>query len=119
MARLAQLRLSMSVAIFLVAVIFFIFLVVIMYLFRLPLIFAFLGTLLFIFVEYLIGPVIVRSSTRLRYFRHGEHPWLDSTVRELAQMSEIPAPKLAIVPDPTPNAFVFGRTTRGATLAFH
>jgi len=26
---------------------------------------------------------------------------------------------LAIVPDPTPNAFVFGRTTRGATLAVH
>jgi len=119
MARLAQLRLSMSVAIFLVAVIFFVFLVVLMYLFRLPLIFAFLGTLLFILIEYLIGPFIVRSSTRLRYLRHGEHPWLESTVGELAQMSEIPTPKLAIVPDPTPNAFVFGRTTRGATLAVH
>jgi heat shock protein HtpX len=28
-------------------------------------------------------------------------------------------PKLAIVPDNTPNAFVFGRTTRDATLAVH
>jgi len=119
MARLAQLRLSMSVAVLLVAIIFSAFLVVIMYLFRLPLIFALFGTLIFILIEYLIGPAIVRSSTRLRYLRSGEHPWFESTVKELAQKSEIPMPKLAIVPDPTPNAFVFGRTTRGATLAVH
>jgi len=119
MARLAQLRLSMSAAVLLVAIIFSAFLVVIMYLFRLPLIFALLGTLIFILIEYLIGPAIVRSSTRLRYLRSGEHPWLESTVKELAQKSEIPMPKLAIVPDPTPNAFVFGRTTRDATLAVH
>jgi heat shock protein HtpX len=119
MARLAQLRLSMSVAVLLVAIVFSAFLVVIMYLFQLPLIFALLGTLLFILIEYLIGPAIVRSSTRLKYLRPGEHPWLESTVKELAQKSEIPMPKLAVVPDPTPNAFVFGRTTRGATLAVH
>jgi len=119
MAKLAQLRLSMSVAVLLVAIIFSAFLVIIMYLFRLPLIFALFGTLLFILIEYLIGPAIVRSSTRLRYLRPGEHPWLESTVKELAQKSEIPMPKLAIVPDPTPNAFVFGRTTRDATLAVH
>jgi len=119
MARLAQLRLSMSVAVLLVAIIFSAFLVVIMYLFRLPLIFALLGTLIFILIEYLIGPAIVRSSTRLRYLRPGEHPWLESTVKELAQKSEIPTPKLAIVPDSTPNAFVFGRTTRDAALAVH
>jgi len=119
MARLAQLKLSMSVAVLLVAIIFSAFLVVIMYLFRLPLIFALFGTLLFILIEYLIGPAIVRSSTRLRYLRPGEHPWLESTVKELAQKSEIPMPKLAVVPDSTPNAFVFGRTTRDATLAVH
>jgi len=119
MARLSQLKLSMSVAVLLVAIIFSAFLVVIMYLFRLPLIFALFGTLLFILIEYLIGPAIVRSSTRLRYLRPGEHPWLESTVKELAQKSEIPTPKLAVVPDSTPNAFVFGRTTRDATLAVH
>jgi len=119
MARLAQLRLSMSVAVLLVAVIFSAFLVAIMYIFRLPLIFALFGTLIFMLIEYLIGPAIVRLSTRLRYLRSGEHPWLESTVKDLAQKSEIPMPKLAVVPDPTPNAFVFGRTTRDATLAVH
>src|SRR6266480_7738051 len=28
-------------------------------------------------------------------------------------------PRIAISPDPTPNAFVFGRTSKGATLAVH
>ena len=109
----------MSTAVLLAAIIFSAFLVAIMYLFQLPLILALLGTLLFILIEYLIGPAIVRSSTRLKYLRPGEHPWLESTVKELAQKTEIPTPKLALVPDPTPNAFVFGRTTRGATLAVH
>ncbi len=62
---------------------------------------------------------MVRWSTKLRYLKPGEHPWLESTVKDLAEKSGLPSPKLAIVPDLTPNAFVFGRTTRGATLAVH
>jgi heat shock protein HtpX len=62
---------------------------------------------------------MVKWSTSLRYLKPGEHPWLEATVKDLAEKSAIPPPKLAIVPDPTPNAFVFGRTTRGATLAVH
>jgi len=119
MARLAQLRLSMTFSVLLVAVIFSVFLAIIMAIVRLPLIYAVFGTLLFILVQYWIGPAIVRASTRLRYLRPGEHPWLESTVKDLAQKSGIPPPKLAIVPDRTPNAFVFGRTTGDATLAVH
>jgi Zn-dependent protease with chaperone function len=37
----------------------------------------------------------------------------------LADKSGLPVPRLAIVPDETPNAFVFGRTAKGATLAVH
>src|SRR2546426_10628686 len=37
----------------------------------------------------------------------------------MASTSGIPMPRLAISPDPTPNAFVFGRTQKSATLAFH
>lgn len=62
---------------------------------------------------------MVKWSTRLHYLKPGEHPWLETTVKGIAEKSAIPPPKLAIVPDPTPNAFVFGRTTRGATLAVH
>jgi heat shock protein HtpX len=113
----------MTVSVLLVTVIFAAFLVALTFLIRLPpipaLTFAILGTLLFILIQYLVGPAIVRWSTKLRYLKPGEHPWLESTVEGLAEKSNIPAPKLAVVPDKTPNAFVFGRTTRGATLAVH
>ncbi len=119
MARLAQLKLSMGMSILLVSVIFAAFLAVIMAFLQLHLIWALIITVIFILIQYLIGPTIVRASTNLRYLRSGEHPWLESAVGDLARKSGIPMPKLAIVPDNTPNAFVFGRTTRDATLAVH
>jgi len=123
MARLAQLRLSMTVSILLITIIFSAFLVFIMFLLRLSSVLSLtlilFGTIFFILMQYLIGPAIVRWSTKLHYLKPGEHPWLETTVKDLAQKSGIPPPKLAIVPDPTPNAFVFGRTARGATLAVH
>jgi heat shock protein HtpX len=75
--------------------------------------------IIFILFQYLIGPAIVKMSTRLQYLKPGDNPWLESTVKDLANKSEIPMPKLAIVPDNTPNAFVFGRTATTATLAVH
>lgn len=109
----------MGTSIFLVALIFAMFLSAIMLILNFPLIYAVIGTVLFILFEYLIGPAIVASSTRLRYLEAGENPWLESTVKELAEKSGIPMPKLAVVPEDTPNAFVFGRTAKGATLAVH
>ena len=119
MGRLAELKLAMGTSIFLVALIFAMFLSAIMLILNFPLIYAVIGTVLFILLEYLIGPAIVASSTRLRYLKGGENPWLESTVKELADKSGIPMPKLAVVPENTPNAFVFGRTAKGATLAVH
>lgn len=119
MARLAQLRLSMGMSVLLVSTVFATFLVIIMALLQLHLVWAIILTIVFILIQFLIGPAIVRASTNLRYLRPREHPWLESTVKELAQKSGIPMPKLAIVPDDTPNAFVFGRTTSDATLAVH
>jgi heat shock protein HtpX len=119
MARLAQLRLSMGMSVLLISVIFAAFLAVIMAVLQLHLVWALIVTIIFILIQYLIGPAIVKASTNLRYLRSGEHPWLESTVNDLARKSGIPMPKLAIVPDNTPNAFVFGRTTSDATLAVH
>ena len=119
MGRLVELKLTMGMSIFLVAFIFAVFLTAIMFILQFPLIFALVGTIIFILFQFLIGPAIVRASTRLRYLKLGENPWLESTVKELADKSRIPMPKLAIVPDSTPNAFVFGRTASNATLAVH
>lgn len=119
MARLAELKFAMGTSIFLVAFIFALFLSAIMFIINLSLIYAIIGTILFILLQYLIGPAIVRASTRLRYLKAGENPWLESTVKEIVDKSGIPMPRLAVVPDNTPNAFVFGRTATSATLAVH
>jgi len=119
MARLAQLRLAMGSSIFLVAFIFAAFLTLIMIIVGFDWTYALIGTVLFVLLQYLIGPAVVRASTRLQYLKPGENPWLESTVKELADKSGISMPKLAIVPDKTPNAFVFGRTSNDTTLAVH
>ena len=119
MARLAQLRLAMGTSVFLVAFIFAAFLAAIMFIIQLNLVYSVILTILFILFQYLIGPAIVRMSTRLKYLEAGENPWLESTVKGLADKSGIPTPRLATVPDNTPNAFVFGRTASDATLAVH
>ncbi len=77
------------------------------------------GTLIFILFEYALGPTIVSASTHLQYLKPGGNPWLENTVKELATKSNLPMPKLAIVPNRTPNAFTFGRTSSDATLAVH
>ena len=119
MARLAQLKLSMTIAVFLASFIFVVFLGIITVIFQLSLVWAFVATLFFLLFQYLIGPAIVKGSTHLRYLNADEHSWLRSTVEELARKSGLPPPKLAIIPDESPNAFVFGRTSSDATLAVH
>ncbi|MEM2971926.1 MAG: zinc metalloprotease HtpX [Candidatus Bathyarchaeia archaeon] len=119
MARLAELKLAMGTSIFLAAFIFALFLTAIMFIIQLSLTYAVIGTILFILFQYLIGPAIVTASTRLHYLKPGENPWLETTVKELADKSGLPTPKLAVVPDETPNAFVFGRNASSATLAVH
>ena len=123
MASLSQLKFAMATSIFLSAFIFGAFVFVIVYFLQLDvftgLLVALGGSALFILFQYAIGPVIVAATTRLHYLEPGENPWLEATVKELADKSGIPMPKLATVPNNTPNAFTFGRTTSGATLAVH
>ena len=119
MSRLATLKLAMGSSIFLVAFIFAAFLALIMIIVGFDWTYALIGTVLFILLQYLIGPAVVRASTHLQYLKPSENPWLESTVKELTNKSGTPMPKLAIVPDKTPNAFVFGRTASDTTLAIH
>jgi heat shock protein HtpX len=128
LAGLAQLKFAMGAGIFITALIFALFLgfiLLIVQAFVAPLsldlgvILILALPVLFVMFQYLIGPAIVRMSTHLQYLKPGENPWLESTVKELAEKSKVPMPRLAIVPDKTPNAFVFGRTANSATLAVH
>ena len=77
------------------------------------------GSALFILFQWGVGPAIVAATTHLHYLKPGENPWLEKTVKEIADKSNLPMPKLATVPNSTPNAFTFGRSTSSATLAVH
>ena len=80
---------------------------------------SFVLALIFLGIQFLISPSIVAWSTRLQYLQPGQYPWLENTVKELASASGVPMPRLAIVPNPTPNAFVFGNSSSKMTLAVH
>jgi heat shock protein HtpX len=113
----------MATAVFLSVFIFGLFIFGIVFVLNLDMIMglfvALIGSALFILLQFAIGPAIVSMSTKLKYVKPGESPWLEETVKELADKSGLPMPKLAIVPNNTPNAFTFGRTTSSATLAVH
>jgi heat shock protein HtpX len=73
--------------------------------------------LFFMLIQFAISPYIVRASTHLRYLHAGENPWLEGVVVKLAQAAGVKPPRLALVPDSTPNAFVFGNSSNNMTLA--
>src|SRR6266852_172253 len=119
---LGALKRTMGFTIILVFAIFLGLLTIISVFFLDPttgLIFGLVGAFFIILLQYLIGPVIVRATSRLHYLSPGENRWLEAKVSQMASTSGIPMPRLAISPDPTPNAFVFGRTQKSATLAVH
>ncbi len=122
MAGLGALKRTMSFTIFLVFAIFLGLIFVISFFFTDPvtgLALGLAGAFFLVLIQYLIGPLIVRATSRLHYLAPGENRWLESKVSQLASKSGIPMPRLAVSPDPTPNAFVFGRTQKSATLAVH
>ena len=73
--------------------------------------------LLFILVQWLISPAIVRWAIRDRRAITAEsNPWVYRTVEELARQAGVPTPKIWVSGDASPNAFVFGRTISSAEL---
>lgn len=123
MASLSQLKFAMAFSIFLSAFIFALLVFAIVFFLQLDIFIglavALGGSALFILFQWAVGPAIVAASTHLHYLKPGENPWLEKTVKEIAQKSGLPMPKLATVPNNTPNAFTFGRSTSNATLAVH
>jgi heat shock protein HtpX len=127
MASLGQLKSTMLITILITLFIFFAFIAVLSvflsYATDLALspaatvVGALILALIFMSIQFLISPYIVAASTRLHYLQPGENPWLEGTVAKLVQQAGVKLPRLAIVPDPTPNAFVFGNSTNKMTLA--
>jgi heat shock protein HtpX len=92
---------------------------VVTYFFDLGMIVTVFLVLLFVLAQWLLSPSIIRASTKLHYLKTGENAFLESTVANMAKKAGLPMPKIAVVPDETPNAFVFGTSASSATLAVH
>ncbi|MDD4908892.1 MAG: zinc metalloprotease HtpX [Candidatus Omnitrophica bacterium] len=67
-------------------------------------------SLVFMFIQYMIGPKIVEWSMRVKYITAQENPRLHRMVEELARRAGIPKPKIGIAQIGIPNAFAFGRS---------
>jgi heat shock protein HtpX len=127
MANLSQLRGTMLATILITLIVFVGFVSVVSYFFSLAtelsfspvatLVGALVLALIFMLIQFAVSPYIVAATTRLQYLRPGDNPWLESTVSKLAGEAGVKPPRLAMVPDPTPNAFVFGNSSNNMTLA--
>ena len=67
---------------------------------------------LFMGLQYLIGPSMVSLMMRVKWVSEKEEPELHRQVAELAQKAGIPKPKVGVSQVSIPNAFAFGRTVR-------
>ncbi len=74
---------------------------------------------LMLIAQWYIGPAMIKFASKLRYIDKNEYPDLHKMVEELANEAKVPVPRIAISPSMQPNAFVFGRTRKSATLAVH
>ncbi|OFX17961.1 hypothetical protein A3K71_03025 [archaeon RBG_16_50_20] len=127
MANLSQLKGTMLTTILITLVVFVAFLSVVSYFFTAAtdlsfsplatLAGAFALALVFMLIQFAISPYIVAATARLHYLQPSENPWLESTVGKLASQAGVKPPRLAVSPDPTPNAFVFGNSSGNMTLA--
>ncbi len=74
---------------------------------------------LFFIMQWYISPKMIAWASHLRYVDEKEFPDLHRNVSELAASAGVPKPRIAISESKEPNAFVFGRTRKSATLVVH
>jgi len=66
-------------------------------------------SLVFMLIQYMIGPKLIEWTMRVKYITRNENPKLYQMVEGLAMQAKIPVPRIGIAQIPIPNAFAFGR----------
>ncbi|MFQ5977183.1 MAG: M48 family metalloprotease [Candidatus Heimdallarchaeota archaeon] len=100
-------------------VIMILFLYFIGLLLGIPPIFVLLLASVFIFITYWWSDSFALKMTGAQLVTPAEAPRLHGMVDELAQRARIPKPRVAIVRNPTPNAFATGRNHSKGLVAVH
>ncbi|MBI5636322.1 M48 family metalloprotease [Candidatus Micrarchaeota archaeon] len=73
----------------------------------------------FILLQWYFSPSIVKWVSKARDLQKHEAPALHAMVERLSSVAGIPAPRLLLVENPSPNAFAFGRTQSSSYVAVH
>jgi heat shock protein HtpX len=68
------------------------------------------------FIQWYIGPLMLKWTTNMRQLQPGEMPWIEETVAKICMQNRVKIPKIMIANIGAPNAFCFGRTNNSATL---
>ncbi|HOD32551.1 MAG TPA: M48 family metalloprotease, partial [Holophaga sp.] len=68
-------------------------------------------------ISYFFSDRIVLASYRARVVSPSEAPELHTIVANLAERAGLPMPRVAVIPDDTPNAFATGRNPDHAVVA--
>lgn len=66
-------------------------------------------------VQWMIGPHIIKMTTNMREMG-GDYPWAREFVERLCKKHGLKPPRMFVVNDGNPNAFVFGLTNKSANL---
>ena len=68
------------------------------------------------FIQWYVGPLMLKWTTNMRQLQPGEMPWIEETVAKICMQNRVKIPKIMIANIGAPNAFCFGRTNNSATL---
>jgi len=68
-------------------------------------------------IVYFFCDKIALKSYRARVIEEHENPYFYGVVREVIQLTDLPMPRVAIIPMATPNAFATGRNPKHAVVA--
>lgn len=71
----------------------------------------------FVLFQYFVSDKLVLLGTGARLIGDQDEPALHRIIERLAQLADLPTPRLAIMETPAPNAFATGRSTQHAVVA--
>ncbi|MEM0147034.1 MAG: zinc metalloprotease HtpX [Candidatus Micrarchaeaceae archaeon] len=119
MSEVAELRLRMYITLFLVIAVAFAILVVLLGALGVSFLGIAVFAVLFFIMQWYVSPALLSHISHLKYVTKEEQPKLYNMVYVLASQAKVPMPRIAISPSKEPNAFVFGRSRKSATLVVH